>query len=121
MQSHCVIDERTDVWVRSMWLGTWEEQGVPLYYYGGKGRRYLVSVAWISRTTVCLPISLLPSWEPSLILSSGSGVISVAELGELWLEAIAKQGLEKPPANTVPLGEVGIFLAYMVFFYRSNK
>ena len=67
------------------------------------------------------PISLLPSWEPSLILSSGSGVISVAELGELWLEAIAKQGLEKPPANTVPLGEVGIFLAYMIFFYRSNK
>ena len=71
--------------------------------------------------SMCLPISLLPSWEPSLILSSGSGVISVAELGELWLEAIAKQGLEKPPANTVPLGEVGIFLAYMIFFYRSNK
>lgn len=45
VQSHCVIDERTDVWVRSMWLGTWEEKGVALYYYGGKGRRYLVSVA----------------------------------------------------------------------------
>lgn len=64
--------------------------------------------------------SLLPSWEPSLVLSSGSGVISVAEPGELWLEAVAKQGLEKPPANTVPLGEVGILLAYVVF-YRSNK
>lgn len=58
VQSHCVIDERTDVWVRSMWLGTWEEQGVPLYYCGGKGGRYLVSVAWVSRTTVCVSLSV---------------------------------------------------------------
>lgn len=102
-----------------MWLGTWEEKGVALYYYGGKGDIWFVLHR--SPEPQYVSISILPSWEPSLVLSSGSGVISVAEPGELWLEAIAKQGLEKPPANTVPLGEVGIFLAYMVFFYRSNK
>lgn len=79
-------------------------------HYGAEGRGPLVSVAWDPRTTVCLHSSPLPSWEPSVILFSGSGVISVAELGQL-LEAIAKQGLKRPPANTVPLGEVGIFLA----------
>lgn len=26
MQSHCVIDERTDVWVRSMRVGIWGEK-----------------------------------------------------------------------------------------------
>lgn len=87
-------------------------------YFGLKGRRLLVSVAWNPRATVCLHTHPLPSWEPSLTLFSGSCAITVAGL----LEALAKQGhTGLPPANMVPRSEVGIFLAYMVSFYYSSK
>lgn len=69
MQSHCVIDERTDVWVRRMWVGIWVGRSAALYLLWSRtGLWFLAHGA--PGTTYVLIRPRLSSWKLSLTLYS---------------------------------------------------
>lgn len=61
VQSHCVIDERTDVWVRSVRLGAWVGRSATLYLLCGRGAGLWVRVHGAPGTVyVPTPLDFLP-------------------------------------------------------------
>lgn len=79
MQSHCVIDERTDVWVRSMWVGTWMGRSTALYLLCSRGAGLWFRVHGAPGTVyVPIPLDFLPGNRHTVLNCSGSGIISFA-------------------------------------------